>query len=105
MTPFQIAYDELGALGLVLIQAPGEYRVNFHKGAEATEYRTDSLQDAVERGRVMALDPPPPPEPPIGPTGGGKSRRGQMYKHNRKLAARRRRRLEKGKFRDTSLPR
>jgi hypothetical protein len=90
-TPFQAAFDELKALGLILQQEPGQYRVNFHNGSARTEYRTDDLHAAVTQGRKMAAHPPPPAEPPLGPTGPRSTRRGFMYRHNRKLAARRRR--------------
>ena len=90
-TAFQTALDELKALGLVLQKAPGQYRVNFRNGTEATEYLTDDLESALAKGREMAAQPPPPPAPPLGPTGPRSSRRGVMYRHNRKIAARRRR--------------
>ena len=90
-TPFQIASAELRALGLVLQQAPGHYRVNFRNGRAETAYTTDDLQSAVTRGREMAASPPQSPEPPLGPTGPRSTRRGFMYRHNRNIAARRRR--------------
>jgi len=85
---FQTAFDELKTLGLVLRREPGEYRVNFPHGTEATEYITDDLQDALSRGREMAECPPPRELPPLGPMG-RRTRRGDMYKHNRSVAARR----------------
>ena len=91
-TPFQIACAELKALGLVLQQTPGQYRVNFRDGNTATAYTTDDLQSAVARGREMAATPPEPSEPPLGPTGPRSTRRRFMYRHNRKIAARRARR-------------
>jgi hypothetical protein len=90
-TVFQTVSDELRALGLVIQRRPGEYRVNFPHGTAATEYMTDDLQDALNRGREMAEHPPPLPDAPLGPVG-RRTRRGDMYKHNRKVAARRRRR-------------
>ena len=90
-TPFQAAFDELKALGLILWQEPGQYRVNFRDGTALTEYMTDDLRDAIEQGRKMAAQGPPITEPPLGPTGPRSTRRGVMYRHNRKLAARRRR--------------
>lgn len=89
-TLFQTAHDELKALGLTLQTAPGEYRVNFRNGTEATAYQTDDLQTALQRGREMARQPPAPAELPLGPTG-RRSRKGDMYRHNRKIAAARRR--------------
>jgi hypothetical protein len=92
-TPFQMAFDEVKALGLVLHQGRGEYCVNFLHGTRATEYITDDLQDALSQARLMALLPAPAaPEPPLGPTGSrSASRRGFIYRHNRKIAARRKR--------------
>ena len=89
MTLFNAARDELHALGLVLRQAPGQYSVNFPGGDDATAYVTDDLQDALNHGRAMAIEPPPARPPPLGPTGARASRRGFMCKHNRKLAAKR----------------
>jgi len=91
-TPYQKAFHELRKLGLVLQQAPGEYRVNFRNASTATEYRTDDLSEALEQGRVMALDPPPRPDPPLGPTGPRSPRKAVMYSHNKRDAARRKKR-------------
>ena len=77
-------------------QAPGEYRVNFRNGRSATEYATDDLQDALQKGREMAAQPRPPSLPPLGQTGRRGTRRGQMYTHNKKIAAKRRRQAAKG---------
>lgn len=80
------------ALGLLLRQAPGQYRVNFAQGRAATEYLTDDLEDALNHGRAMAKHAPPPALPPLGPTKGtayGK-RRAEMYRHNNKIAKKRR---------------
>jgi hypothetical protein len=96
-TPFEIACAELKALGLVLQQTPGQYRVNFRNGRAATAYTTDDLQSAVMRGREMAASPPNPSELPLGPLGPRSTRRGFMYRHNRKIAARRRRQSAEGK--------
>ena len=85
---FQAVSDELRTLGLVLEQAPGEYRVNFPHGTAETEFITDDLQDALDRGREMAEKPPPLPELPFGPMG-HRTRRGAMYRHNKAVAARR----------------
>jgi hypothetical protein len=87
----------VGALGLVLKQTPGEYRVNYHSGTPATEYRTDDLQDALQHGREMAAQAPAAEPPPLGPTGPRGLRRHLMYRHNKKIAARRRRLAGKAK--------
>jgi hypothetical protein len=80
---------ELRPLGLTLQVLPGEYRVNFRGGAEATAYYTDDLDDARRTGVAMA-DHKPPELPPIGPCGRRRTRKGMMYRHNQKIAARRR---------------
>lgn len=90
MTLFKTARAELLSLGLVIEQAPGQYRVNFPDADETTAYVTDDLDDALNHGRAMASEPPPARLPPLGPTGPKASRRGVMYRHNRKLAAKRR---------------
>ncbi|MGP0076193.1 MAG: hypothetical protein ACLPWF_30090 [Bryobacteraceae bacterium] len=87
-TPFQIACEKLKALGLVLQQAPGHYRVNFRNGTTDTEYQTEDLDDALQRGCTMAAHPPPPPDPPLGPTGTRLTRRAVITRHNRAYVAR-----------------
>ena len=94
-TPYQKAFDELRALGLVLQQAPGHYRVNFRHGTTATEYQTDDLFDAVEQGRIMALNPPPPPDPPPGRTRSRSPGKAVMFAHNNRVEARRMKRRAK----------
>jgi hypothetical protein len=89
---FKDAFDELKALGIVLTQAPGEYRVNLALGARTGDYVTETLQDALNHGRRMAERSPATRLPPLGPTGKRSTRRGDMYRHNRKLAASRQRR-------------
>lgn len=91
-TPYQKALDELRALGLVLQQAPGHYRVNFRHGTAKTEYQTEDLYDALQQGRLMAKNPLPPPEPPPGPTRARSRRRAFMLAHNNRFEARRKKR-------------
>ena len=86
-TPFEIACEKLKALGLVLRQAPGHYRLNFRDGASDTEYQTEDLDDVLQRAGEMAAQPPPAREPPLGPTGPRSTRRAMMYRHNKSLAA------------------
>jgi hypothetical protein len=97
-TPFQTACEKLKALGLVLQQAPGHYLVNFRNGTTDTEYQTENLDDALQRGKEMAAQPSPAREPPLGPTGPRSKTRAFMYSHNKRVAARRAgRRTAKGK--------
>jgi hypothetical protein len=89
------ATEELKACGMLIASQPGEYRVNYRGGREATAYFTDDLADALSTGKIMAQTPPPPPELPLGPVGRRNSRRGLIMKHNRKIADQRRRRAAK----------
>lgn len=91
MTPFQTAREELRKIGIVLTQAPAEYRVNYVRGRPHTEYTTDDLHEAVIRAERMAALIPREEEP-LGPMGSGSTRKTKMYRHNRKVAARRRKR-------------
>lgn len=95
LTPFQIAAEQVYALGQTLRRVPGGYIVNFRNGSASTEYQTEDLANAVSHAGAVAADAPAPPLPPLGPTGSRSTRRGQMYKHNRRLAARRRRQAAK----------
>ena len=83
------ASDELRLSGIILEILPGEYRVNYRDGTEATAYYTDELEDALSTGRVMT-DAAPHSAPPLGPTGRRKGGRGWMYRHTAGLAARHR---------------
>ena len=53
---FEIVAAELRALGITLQRLPGEYRVNFRNGGNATARMADDLDQALELGRVMAAD-------------------------------------------------
>jgi hypothetical protein len=53
---FELAYEELRALGIVLARLPGEYRVNVRNGSEKTARFADDLDEAVELGRAMAAE-------------------------------------------------
>ena len=83
------ASEELRACGMQIISKPGEYRVNYRGGKEATAYYTDDLADALSTGKIMAETPPAPPLPPLGPVGRRNTKRGLIMRHNRKIAARR----------------
>ena len=89
--------EELRSLGLELQQGAGEYRINYRYGTAATEYQTDDLFEALERGRVMASNPPPRPDPPLGPTGPKSPWKACMYAHNKRDAAKRWKRAEEKK--------
>jgi hypothetical protein len=52
--PFELATAELRKLGIDLTRLPGEYRVNFHNGAESTARIFETLDEALTAGRAMA---------------------------------------------------
>ena len=55
-SPFEIAAAELRKLGLDLTRLPGEYRVNFHNGSEATAQIVETIDQALAAGRAMAAE-------------------------------------------------
>ena len=55
-SPFEIAAAELRKLGITLTRLPGEYRVNFHNGSEATAQIAETVDAALDLGRSMAAE-------------------------------------------------
>jgi hypothetical protein len=55
-SPFELAATELRKLGIYLSRLPGEYRVNFHNGTEATTRTLETLDEALTAGRAMAAE-------------------------------------------------
>ena len=55
-SPFELAAAELRRLGLDLARLPGEYRVNFHNGAESTAQTAETVDEALDLGRAMAAE-------------------------------------------------
>ena len=55
-SPFEIATAELRRLGITLARLPGEYRVNFHNGTEATAQIAETIDQALVAGRAMAAE-------------------------------------------------
>jgi hypothetical protein len=53
LSPFELATAELRALGITLASLPGEYRVNFRNGADATALTVETLDEALALGRSM----------------------------------------------------
>src|SRR5271169_1778134 len=53
---FEIASAELRKLGVDLTRLPGEYRVNFHNGTEATAQIAETIEAALDLGRAMAIE-------------------------------------------------
>jgi hypothetical protein len=53
---FEIAAAELRRLGITLARLPGEYRVNFENGSEATARIAETIAQALAAGRAMATE-------------------------------------------------
>ena len=69
LSRFELAARELHALGITVTRLPGEYRVNFRAGTDATARTVETLDQALEPGRTMAVDTPAPPGPAHGKRG------------------------------------
>ena len=54
--PFEIAAAELRKLGITLARLPGEYRVNFQNGTDATAQIAETIDEALDLGRAMAAE-------------------------------------------------
>ena len=65
-TPFELAAGELRKLGLVLRRLPGEYRLNFPNGSDATAQTVETLDEALALGRSMAAGAPAAARPAHG---------------------------------------
>jgi hypothetical protein len=57
-SPFELAARELRVLGITLANLPGEYRVNYRNGADATARMAETLDEALALGRQLAADAP-----------------------------------------------
>jgi hypothetical protein len=55
---FQTAVRELRALGITLTRLPGEYRVNYVNGSDATAITYAELHEAVTAARELAKSAP-----------------------------------------------
>lgn len=89
---FELAARELRVLGITLTRLPGEYRVNFHNGTDATACITETFEDAIEHGRALARASPaklvrPARKRPLRVTPKAIRRR-MIRAHNRRLRAR-----------------
>ena len=54
LTRFELAARELRALGIVLIQLPGEYRIRTCDGSDAAAVTCSDLDEALALGRDLA---------------------------------------------------
>jgi hypothetical protein len=59
-SPFDLATAELRALGITLASLPGEYRVNYRNGSDATARISETLDEALAIGRDLAAVAPAP---------------------------------------------
>ena len=96
-SPFKLASVELRRLGITLTNLPGEYRVNFHNGADATARMVETLDEALELGRSMAAE-----RPALTTPAGGKRRRRRMTPkaYNKRMRMQQLRRLRAQAKRD-----
>src|SRR5947208_2959866 len=95
LSRFELAARELRALGITLTRLPGEYRINFRTGTDATARMVETLDHALELGRTMAAEAPAPPGPAHGKRDRGPLRmtpkairRRMIRAHNRRMRAR-----------------
>jgi hypothetical protein len=51
---FDTIAAELRKLGVTLARLPGEYRVNFRNGSDATAQTVETLDEAIALGRSLA---------------------------------------------------
>jgi len=100
-SPFELAEAELRKLGISLARLPGEYRVNFRGGTEATAFCTDSIEDALALGRAMAAERPATVSPGAGPKRYRRPRRMTPKAYNKRLRMAHMRRLRSKQKNDT----
>jgi len=81
-TLFEIAKQELSALGIALTSLPGEYCVCYREGADKAARIVDDLGQALEIGRAMAAGRPDACSP--------MRRRSRVWRRSRGKAARNR---------------
>jgi hypothetical protein len=53
LSPFELAAAELRKLGIRLTRLPGEYRVNFHNGAESTAQPAETIDAWIASSTPM----------------------------------------------------
>ena len=56
LSPFELATAERRKLGITLTSLPGEYRVNFRNGSDASAQTFETMDEALEAGRSMAAE-------------------------------------------------
>src|SRR5450432_3615131 len=101
-SPFDLATAELRALGITLASLPGEYRVNYRNGSDATARMAETLDEALALGRELAADAPASARPaqgkrrrrPLRMTPKAVRRR-MIRKHNQRMRSRAIRQQEK----------
>ena len=53
-SPFDLATAELRAIGITIARLPGEYRVNYRNGADATARIAETVDEALALSRQLA---------------------------------------------------
>jgi hypothetical protein len=88
-SPFELAAAALARLGITLERLPGEYRVNYRNGSEATAEISERLDEAIEIGRSLAAARPraKPIRRRYRPRTAKAHNRWLRKKHNRRLRA------------------
>jgi hypothetical protein len=92
-SPFELAAAELRRLDLDLTRLPGEYRVNFHNGAESTAQIAETVDAALDLGRIMAAGRAEAHTHSAGPRRRRRPRRMTPKAYNKRLRMAQQRRL------------
>ena len=92
-SPFEIAAAELRKLGITLARLPGEYRVNFQNGTDATAQTAETVDAALGLGRAMAAERAEAQTHSGGPRRRRRPRRMTPKAHNKRLRLAQMRRL------------
>ena len=99
-----MATAELRKLGITLARLPGEYRVNFHNGSDATAQIAETVDAALDLGRAMAAERAEAQTHSVGPR---RRRRRRMTPkaYNKRLRMAQQRRLARaGTSRQPAVP-
>ena len=92
-SPFELAAVELRRLGITLARLPGEYRVNFQNGSDATAQSAETVDAALDLGRAMAAERAEAASHSAGPRRRRRPRRMTPKAYNKRLRMAQQRRL------------
>ena len=93
LSPFELATAELRKLGITLARLPGECRVNFQNGSDATAQTAETVEAALDLGRALAAERAEAASHSAGPRRRLRPRRMTPKAHNKRLRMARLRRL------------